>query len=84
MARRGGPSEQEASRRGSPKRSLHRSFSITPAWLTGIGTRRGETASIGGFEFRVLRADRRRVDTLRVVAPRDVLPPEERPTGGIS
>jgi magnesium and cobalt transporter len=44
--------------------------------------RRGETASIDGFEFRVLRADRRRIDTLRVVAPRDVLPPDERPAGG--
>jgi magnesium and cobalt transporter len=44
--------------------------------------RRGETASIDGFEFRVLRADRRRIDTLRVVSPRDVLPPEERPAGG--
>jgi magnesium and cobalt transporter len=45
--------------------------------------RRGESVSIDGFEFRVLRADRRRIDTLRVVAPRDVLPPpEERPTGG--
>src|SRR6202140_3375478 len=43
--------------------------------------RRGETASIDGFEFRVLRADRRRIDALRVVAPRDVLPPDERPTG---
>ena len=42
---------------------------------------RGETASIDGFEFRVLRADRRRIDALRVVAPRDVLPPDERPTG---
>ena len=47
--------------------------------------RRGETASIDGFEFRVLRADRRRVDTLRVVAPRDVLPPpDERSAGGTS
>jgi magnesium and cobalt transporter len=46
--------------------------------------RRGETASIDGFEFRVLRADRRRIDALRVVAPRDVLPPEERPAGGPS
>ena len=45
--------------------------------------RRGESTSIEGFEFRVLRADRRRIDTLRVVAPRDVLlPPEERPTDG--
>jgi magnesium and cobalt transporter len=46
--------------------------------------RRGESTSIDGFEFRVLRADRRRVDALRVVAPRDVLPPEEPPPGGES
>jgi magnesium and cobalt transporter len=46
--------------------------------------RRGETASLDGFEFRVLRADRRRIDSLRVVAPHDVLPPEERPVGGAS
>ena len=45
--------------------------------------RRGETASIDGFEFRVLRADRRRIDALRVLAPRDVLPPpDERSAGG--
>ncbi len=44
--------------------------------------RRGETASIDGFEFRVLRADRRRIDALRVVAPHDVLPPDERAAGG--
>jgi magnesium and cobalt transporter len=45
--------------------------------------RRGESASIDGFEFRVLRADRRRIEALRVVAPRDVLPPpEERGAGG--
>jgi magnesium and cobalt transporter len=44
--------------------------------------RRGESATIDGFEFRVLRADRRRIDALRVLAPRDVLPPEERPAGG--
>src|SRR5215472_12789796 len=42
--------------------------------------RRGETASIDGFEFRIMRVDRRRVDALRVVAPRDVLP-EERAAG---
>jgi magnesium and cobalt transporter len=42
--------------------------------------RRGESLTIDGFEFRVLRADRRRIDALRVVAPRDVLPPpDERP-----
>jgi magnesium and cobalt transporter len=47
--------------------------------------RRGEAASIDGFEFRVLRADRRRVDTLRVLAPRDVLPPaDDRSAGGTS
>jgi magnesium and cobalt transporter len=47
--------------------------------------RRGETASIDGFEFRVLRADRRRIDALRVLAPRDVLPPpDERSAGGTS
>ena len=44
--------------------------------------RRGDSASIDGFEFRVLRADRRRVDALRVSSPRDVLPPEERPPSG--
>jgi magnesium and cobalt transporter len=44
--------------------------------------RRGENISIDGFEFRVLRADRRRVDTLRVVAPRDVLPPADERSGG--
>jgi magnesium and cobalt transporter len=43
--------------------------------------RRGESASLDGFEFRVLRADRRRIDALRVVAPHDVLPPEEPPGG---
>jgi magnesium and cobalt transporter len=39
--------------------------------------RRGESVNIDGFDFRVLRADRRRVDALRVLAPRDVLPPPE-------
>jgi magnesium and cobalt transporter len=46
--------------------------------------RRGETVNIDGFEFRVLRADRRRVDTLRVLAPRDVPPADERPASGVS
>ncbi len=46
--------------------------------------RRGESASIDGFEFRVLRADRRRIDALRVLAPHDVQPPDERSAGGIS
>lgn len=40
--------------------------------------RRGETLAIDGLEFRVLRADRRRIDALRVVSARDVTPPEER------
>ncbi len=45
--------------------------------------RRGEILNIEGFELRVVRADRRRVDLLRVVSPRDVLPPaEERPSNG--
>jgi magnesium and cobalt transporter len=46
--------------------------------------RRGESAAIDGFEFRVTRADRRRIDALRVVPPQDVIPPEERPSGGES
>jgi magnesium and cobalt transporter len=40
--------------------------------------RRGESLNIDGFEFRVVRGDRRRIDGLRVVSPRDVIPPEER------
>ena len=43
--------------------------------------RRGEAANIGGFEFRVARADRRRIDALRVVPPRDLVPPAERLPG---
>jgi magnesium and cobalt transporter len=39
--------------------------------------RRGEAAQIDGFEFRVTRGDRRRIDSLRVTAPRDVTPPPE-------
>jgi magnesium and cobalt transporter len=44
--------------------------------------RRGESVNIDGFDLRVLRADRRRVDALRVLAPRDVLPPPEEPLPG--
>jgi magnesium and cobalt transporter len=44
--------------------------------------RRGEAVTIEGFEFRVMRADRRRIDALRVVPPRDVVPPEERTAAG--
>jgi magnesium and cobalt transporter len=44
--------------------------------------RRGEAATIDGFEFRVTRADRRRIDALRVVPPHDVIPPEDHPADG--
>jgi magnesium and cobalt transporter len=37
--------------------------------------RRGETVSIDGLEFRVLRSDRRRIDLLRVTTPADAPPP---------
>ena len=40
--------------------------------------RRGETLAIDGLEFRVMRADRRRIDTVRVVSARDLTPPDER------
>jgi magnesium and cobalt transporter len=47
--------------------------------------RRGESVTVDGFEFRVTRADRRRVEGLRVTSPKDVLtPPEDRPTNGRS
>jgi magnesium and cobalt transporter len=36
--------------------------------------RRGETVTFGGYEFRVLRTDRRRIDSLRV-APTRAAPP---------
>jgi magnesium and cobalt transporter len=44
--------------------------------------RRGEVLNLDGYEFRVVRGDRRRIDGLRVVSPRDVIPPEERQTDG--
>ncbi|KPJ81554.1 MAG: magnesium/cobalt efflux protein CorC [Gammaproteobacteria bacterium SG8_30] len=37
--------------------------------------KRGESVTIEGFEFRVLRSDRRRIDLLRVVCPRELTPP---------
>jgi len=40
--------------------------------------RRGESVTLDGFEFRVVRADRRRIDMVRVISPRDIVPPEER------
>jgi len=39
--------------------------------------RRGESFTLGGHEFKVLRADRRRLDQLRVIAPKDIQPKEE-------
>ena len=39
--------------------------------------RRGDTVRLADFEFRVLRADRRRIDLLKVIAPRDVQPAED-------
>jgi magnesium and cobalt transporter len=41
--------------------------------------RRGEAVQIGGLELKVTRADRRRIETLRVTTPRDV---EARPADG--
>jgi magnesium and cobalt transporter len=39
--------------------------------------RRGEALLIGQLEFRVLRADRRRIDSLRVLTPTDIQPPAD-------
>jgi magnesium and cobalt transporter len=44
--------------------------------------RRGETIQVGELEFRVLRADRRRIDLLRVITPRAIEPPAADATGG--
>jgi magnesium and cobalt transporter len=41
--------------------------------------RRGETLQLADCELKVLRFDRRRIDTLRLTAPRDIVPPEDRP-----
>jgi magnesium and cobalt transporter len=43
--------------------------------------RRGETIIISDLEFRVLRADRRRVEAFKVIPPSDVTPIEERGGG---
>ncbi len=37
--------------------------------------RRGETIKVGDLEFRILRADRRRIDLLHVTVPFDIEPP---------
>jgi magnesium and cobalt transporter len=39
--------------------------------------RRGEAFVMSGLEFKVMRADRRRLDILRVITPRDIVPQEE-------
>jgi len=41
--------------------------------------RRGETLQLADCEVKVMRFDRRRIDTLRLIAPRDIVPPEDRP-----
>jgi magnesium and cobalt transporter len=41
--------------------------------------RRGETLQMGDFEVKVLRFDRRRIETLRLTSPRDIVAPEDRP-----
>ncbi len=41
--------------------------------------RRGEGVQIADLDVKVLRADRRRVDLLRVIVPREIVPPEDRP-----
>ena len=41
--------------------------------------RRGETLQLGDCEIKVMRFDRRRIDSLRLTAPRDIVPPEDRP-----
>jgi len=45
--------------------------------MQGFGRlpRRGETIRLGDMEFRVLRADRRRIDLLRVITATDIEPP---------
>jgi magnesium and cobalt transporter len=41
--------------------------------------RRGESVQLGDCEVKVMRFDRRRIDILRLSAPRDIVPPEDRP-----
>src|SRR5271165_6380742 len=43
--------------------------------------RRGETIKIGALEFRIVRADRRRIDMLRVFTPTDVEAPKPDESG---
>ena len=57
--------------RASATRSSTRSAASRCNFL-GRLPRRGESFVLGGLEFKVLRADRRRLDTLRVITPRDI------------
>jgi magnesium and cobalt transporter len=41
--------------------------------------RRGETLQLADCELKVMRFDRRRIDTMRLTAPREIVPPEDRP-----
>ena len=41
--------------------------------------RRGETLQLADCEIKVMRFDRRRIDSLRLTAPRDIVAPEDRP-----
>jgi magnesium and cobalt transporter len=41
--------------------------------------RRGETLQLADCEVKVMRFDRRRIDTMRLTAPREIVPPEDRP-----
>jgi magnesium and cobalt transporter len=45
--------------------------------LLGRLPRRGEAFVLGGMEFKVLRADRRRLETLRVITLKDIVPSED-------
>jgi magnesium and cobalt transporter len=45
--------------------------------LLGRLPRRGESFALGGMEFKVLRADRRRLDMLRVITQKDIVPRDE-------
>jgi magnesium and cobalt transporter len=41
--------------------------------------RRGETLQLADCEVKVMRFDRRRIDVMRLITPRDIVPPEDRP-----
>jgi magnesium and cobalt transporter len=41
--------------------------------------RRGETLQLADCELKMLRFDRRRIDTMRLTTPRDIVAPEDRP-----